>query len=59
MKEHYRDLSELLQHSTPAEAYFSQLSEEVQAKAMAHSGMIHSTRNLKAMAKLWGQDTTG
>ena len=55
MKEHYKDLSELLQHSTPAEGFFSQLSEELQAKAMEHKGMIHSTRNLKAFVKLWSK----
>lgn len=55
MKEHYKDLSELLKYSTPAEAFFSQLSEDLQAKAMEHKGMIHSTHNLQAFAKLWSK----
>lgn len=56
MKENYRNLSELLKNSVPAEAYFSQLPEHVQTKAMNHSGMIHSTRSLKAMAKVWSAE---
>ena len=56
MKENYRDLSELLKNSVPADAYFSQLPEHIQTKAMAHSGMIHSTRNLRAMAETWSKE---
>lgn len=57
MKENYRNLSELLKNSVPAEAYFSQLPEHIQTKAMEHSGMIHSTRSLRAMAKVWSGDS--
>lgn len=56
MKENYRDLSELLKNSIPAEAYFSQLPEHIQNKAMSHSGMIHSTKSLRSMAKLWSHE---
>ena len=56
MKENYRNLSELLKNSVPAEAYFSQLPEHIQTKAMDHSGMIHSTKSLRAMAKVWAAE---
>lgn len=56
MKENYRDLSELLKNSVPAEAYFSQLPEHIQTKAMAHKGMIHSTKSLRSMAKVWSME---
>lgn len=53
MKENYRNLSELLKNSTAAEGLFSQLPEHIQTKAMAHSGLIHSTRSLRNLAKVW------
>lgn len=56
VKENYRNLSDLLKNSVPAEAYFSQLPEHIQTKAMEHSGMIHSTRSLRAMAKVWSNE---
>ena len=56
MKENYRDLSELLKNSVPAEAFFSQVPENLQAKAMAHSGMIHSTRALRSMVRAWSRE---
>ena len=58
MKENYRDLSELLKASTAAEGYFVQLPKEIQAKAMAHKGLIHSTRSLRNMAKIWAMEDT-
>ena len=53
MKENYRDLSELLKASSAAEGYFAQLPKAIQEKAMAHKGLIHSTRSLRYMAKVW------
>lgn len=53
MKENYRDLSELLKASSAAEGYFAQLPRGVQEKAMAHKGLIHSTKSLRNMVKIW------
>ena len=53
MKENYRDLSELLKNSTAAEGFYAQLPKHIQTKAMAHKGLIHSTRSLRNMAKVW------
>lgn len=58
MKENYRDLSELLKASSAAEGYFVQLPKDIQAKAMAHKGLIHSTKSLRNMAKLWSLEET-
>ena len=50
MKNEFSDLSELLQYSTPAEGFWAQLPETVQAKAMAQQGSIRSLRQLREFA---------
>lgn len=58
MTQTYRDLSELLMMSIPAEAYFSQLPERIQTKAMEHRNDIHTQGDLRAFAKRCTEETT-
>lgn len=51
MTQIYRDLSELLQKSIPAEAYFSQLPEQIQMKAMSQASAIRTQGDLRAFAR--------
>lgn len=51
MKQNYENLSELLQSSSPAEAFWSQLPEWVQQRAVDHQNQIHNTQELRAFAR--------
>lgn len=56
MKNEFSDLSELLQYSTPAEGFWAQLPEAVQAKAMAQQGSIRSLRQLREFAAKYSKE---
>ena len=51
MKQEYQDLSELLQYSIPAEAFWAQLPERTQQMAMARREEIRPLRQLRAFAQ--------
>lgn len=51
MKQAYQNLSDLLQGSIPAEAFWAQLPEHIQQQAMAHQGQIHTVQELRAFAQ--------
>ncbi len=51
MKQEYQDLSELLQYSIPAEAFWAQLPERTQQMAMARREEIRTLRQLRAFAQ--------
>ena len=51
MNRSYKNLSELLQSSTQAEAIFDQLPERIQTKAMDQREKLHTVKELRAFAK--------
>lgn len=51
MKQQYENLSELLQSSSPAEAFWAQLPEWVQQRAVDRQNQIHSAQELRAFAR--------
>ena len=51
MNQSYKNLSELRQSSTQAEAFFNQLPERIQTKAMDQREKLHTVKELRAFAK--------
>ncbi len=51
MKQQYENLSDLLQTSVPAEAFWAQLPEWIQQRAMDHQNQICSTKELRAFVR--------
>ena len=51
MKQQYDNLSDLLQASVPAEAFWAQLPEWIQQRAVDQQNQIHSTQELRAFVR--------
>jgi hypothetical protein len=54
--ETFQDLSQLLANSTPAEAYFSQLPEWIQQRAVSQRSSIRSQQELRDFVRQCQQE---